>query len=602
MATKCRLIAVVFAALLALDVVPQARSAPAAPDPITFAPRVDYDVGDSPAAVITDEFGDSSGRADLVVANEGSDTVSILAGMGGGTFSTEPTNLAVGSGPVDLVGFGDRTIDDDYSDDAFSYRDLVVANKGSDTITIVRRQGDGSFSYEPTLTAVGGPSSVSANQLYPPDDSYWPNRLIVTNAESDTVSVFAPDPSTGRYSDENSYTESVGPAPVDVAIGDFLGTAGGDDLQDLAVANSGSDTISLVEGCLGPSPIQTVTVEASPSALALTPLDSSEDATFAVLVANRGSDSVSVLPEDGNDNFSQEVTVSVGDSPASIAATDFDGDGCVDVAVANQGDGTISILRGDGSGHFSHEQTITGLASPSCVISRDLNDDGRPDLVVTQAGADCVSVILSTTRYATSIFLDVLEPRLGYGEEATLLGFPSGPDDGVEVWAQTAFDSAPRYLGTAEYGAIEAPFECIGATATVTSNTRFLMHFSGDATYAPSMSNDVLVYVTARLGRPVTPTSVRRGWYFTTSGSVLPRHPYAWIPSRSENLLYFYRRVNGRYVYSRRVRAWMVTERGATRYYLRYRLPYAGRWMVKARHYDASHAVTWSAPRYLLVR
>ena len=71
----------------------------------TFQPAVNISTGAEPYSVaVADVNGD--GRPDLIVANLGSNTVSVLLGNGNGTFQV-PVNFASGNGPV-LLGSGGR--------------------------------------------------------------------------------------------------------------------------------------------------------------------------------------------------------------------------------------------------------------------------------------------------------------------------------------------------------------------------------------------------------------------------------------------------------------------------------------------------------------
>src|SRR5882724_11933208 len=87
--------------------------------------RTDYPAGAQPAAVVIADF-NGDGKADLAVANFGSNNVSILLGNGSGTFGAA-SGFATGNNPV-YVAVGDFNADNKL--------DLAVANQNSDSISV----------------------------------------------------------------------------------------------------------------------------------------------------------------------------------------------------------------------------------------------------------------------------------------------------------------------------------------------------------------------------------------------------------------------------------------------------------------------------------
>src|ERR1700723_358186 len=94
-------------------------------------------VGTQPTGLVTGDF-NGDGKIDLAVANSGSNTVSILLGNGDGTF-TAATPVAVGSGPAWLVT-------GDFNE--VGILDLAVVHSGSNTVSILLGNGDGTFTLE----------------------------------------------------------------------------------------------------------------------------------------------------------------------------------------------------------------------------------------------------------------------------------------------------------------------------------------------------------------------------------------------------------------------------------------------------------------------
>lgn len=101
------------------------------------ARAVSYPVGDEPAAIAAGDL-NSDGYMDLVVANGGSDDVSVLLGRGDGTLEPE-WPYGVGSEPSALAIA-------DFNGDGNA--DLAVANAGGNSVSILLGQGDGRFGTE----------------------------------------------------------------------------------------------------------------------------------------------------------------------------------------------------------------------------------------------------------------------------------------------------------------------------------------------------------------------------------------------------------------------------------------------------------------------
>jgi hypothetical protein len=113
---------------------------------VTFTGPTNFAAGDSPASIAVGDFnGDTD--PDLAVANDLSDTVSVLLGSAGGGFAAA-TNFATGSFPYS-VAVGDFNGDTD--------PDLAVANLGSGTISVLLGAAGGGFTAPATVATAAGP-------------------------------------------------------------------------------------------------------------------------------------------------------------------------------------------------------------------------------------------------------------------------------------------------------------------------------------------------------------------------------------------------------------------------------------------------------------
>lgn len=165
-----------------------------------------------------------------------------------------------------------------------------------------------------------------------------------------------------------------------------------DGLTDLAVANSGSDSVSILMRNHEMSFDPPVNYPAGKSPQALAAADLNQDGAPDIVVANRGNyddacgcypdGSVSVLLNLGDGRFGAPIVTQVGSDPQSIAVADFNGDGKLDLAVANKGSSNVSILLGDGDGSFTAGSNYSVPTWPVALTASDLNGNGKPDLAV----------------------------------------------------------------------------------------------------------------------------------------------------------------------------------------------------------------------------
>jgi hypothetical protein len=184
----------------------------------------------------------------------------------------------------------------------------------------------------------------------------------------------------------------VGMKPDAVAVGDF----NGDTLSDIAVANSGSDTVSVLLGDTAngivSAPLLMLPVGSGPDAVAAG--DFNGDKKLDLAIALSDIQAVHVLLGDGMGGFVFTASLLVGRNPSAVVVGDFNRDMKLDLAVANVGGSSISVLLGDGGGGFGPANNLGAGFGPSALAVGDLNGDTKPDLVVTNSYTSTVSVLL----------------------------------------------------------------------------------------------------------------------------------------------------------------------------------------------------------------
>ena len=321
---------------------------------------------------------------DLAVANWYSDNVSVLLGLGDGMFAAA-VHYDTGDEPSSVV-IGDLDNDE--------VPDLVVTNYGflgSGDVSVLFGVGDGTFAAAVHYAAGIGPVSAAIDDL---DSDDVPDLIVVNNGtyptHFGTVSVLL-GAGDGTFAAAVSYPS--GADSFSVALGDL----DGDQVPDLAVANSGSGNISVLLGVgdgTFPAALE-YTADNRPVFVAISDLNGDQVPDLAV--TNNGfadSGSVSVLLGIGDGMFAAAVHYTADERPTSVAIADVNGDPVPDLAVANGDSDNVSVLLGVGDGTFAPAVQYGAGNRPSSVVIGDLNGDQAPDLVVANRDSHNVSVLL----------------------------------------------------------------------------------------------------------------------------------------------------------------------------------------------------------------
>jgi Bacterial type II and III secretion system protein/FG-GAP-like repeat len=337
----------------------------------TFANQVAYPLGAAtdkdPVWIATGAFDTpNDSNIDLAVANEGSNTVSILLGqtdsttsLATGTF-VSGTDLVTGNSPVSVVAA-------DFHDLANTgFLDLAVANQADDTISIFQGNGNGTFKpptvvpliagFEPTALATGNFTNSGHVDLIVAEKSN-------TAGNAGQIQVLLGN-GDGTFTQAPNSPYAAGNTPVFIATGDF----NGDGVTDLAVADNGPpSTSSSGTGVAGNA--------------------------VSIYFGNPNTTQVNF----GNGTFSAQNLYAAGTSPTSIAVADYNQDGFLDLAVSDSSDNAVTLLFNEGTGVFtSTTSEIPVGAAPLSIVTADFNGDGLPDAATADSGAAEATVILNS--------------------------------------------------------------------------------------------------------------------------------------------------------------------------------------------------------------
>jgi hypothetical protein len=346
---------------------------------LSFADRVDYSSGSAYSVTSVDVNGD--GKQHLVIANYSSDTVSVLRSNGDGTFAAS-VDYPTGNLPHSVISA------DVNSDGKL---DLVVGNVGSQSVSVLLNNGDGTFAGKVDYVAGGNAVSIvsaDVNGDGNPD-------LVVANEGYHTVSVLVNN-GDGTFADHVDYATSFAPWSVSGA------DVNGDGKADLVIANQNSNTVSVLLNNGDGTFAGKVDYPTGERPSSVTSVDVNDDGKSDLVVANQLSDTLSVLTNNGDGTFVDKVDYTTGWAPWSLISEDINGDRKPDLVVTNQGSDTVSVLVNNGDGTFADKIDFATDKVPYSVASTDVNGDGKVDLIVANQGSDKVSVLINSSQSAVS--------------------------------------------------------------------------------------------------------------------------------------------------------------------------------------------------------
>ena len=381
---------------------PAAPAATSHPTPAKLAAAAPtYPVGKSPAAIVIRDF-NGDGIPDVVAANSGDNTLSLLLGNGDGTFKPA-TSIAVGVTPVTLVAA-------DFNGDG--HLDLAVGNQGSPannsntgaSIQVLLGDGHGGFTIKATypMAAWAAPAEVVTGDFNKDGklDLYFASAAW-NSSQGHWWMVGNGD---GTF---QAQTNAFGCAGFGLSVGDF----NGDGISKVASAEAAPNDVcvAIYTPSSGTWSRTRVVVRAYPASTAIADFngDGKLDLVVASYTLPSGSpNTVSVTMGNGDLTFGSATTYTVAtpNTPVSfsqnapvptVTSGDFSGDGKLDIAIANPGSDNVSILVNRGDGTFAGSSSYPVGSVPVGIAQADLDQNGKPDLVTADSGSNTVSVLLN---------------------------------------------------------------------------------------------------------------------------------------------------------------------------------------------------------------
>ena len=289
----------------------------------------------TPGSAVTLADLNDDGILDLIVANSDSNNVLVYTGTGNGTLTATALNgghgYFTGTNPVGI------TVADVNGDGRL---DLIVANKGSNDVSILFNQkvGNSSFTFaqDSRLKAGVGPVATAASPTF--QGTGHPDLLIADSSANQVL--LLQGIGNGFFNDQAPTVFPVGTNPTALLVGQFTGGAG----PDFATVNSGSNNVTLISGLRsGDTQTQTISsggdnpTTAFTVALAGNGLDS-------LVVANSGNGNIALLQADEAGLSLASVLTSPGlPNPSALALSSFS-NGEMEFYATNEGESSASLL------------------------------------------------------------------------------------------------------------------------------------------------------------------------------------------------------------------------------------------------------------------
>lgn len=301
--------------------------------------------------------------------------------------------------------------------DGIGGNDIAIASLGEmamDPGVLIVLLNDGSGrQYVTVETPVGvDPRGVLVADL---DGVNGPDA-VVPNASDDTVTVLLNRGEGGGGGArgglfQDPQTIGVGDLPVAVAAGDV----NGDLAPDLAIANQGENTVTILLNDGGGSFTegQIINTGGQPTDLTLADFEGARgaDGDLDLLVVN-GDETVQLFVNDGEGNFKLGSTDDLPGAPGIIEPEDVDGDKDIDGVVLGEAGfgptGAMTILLNNGFGGFQQLVIPVGQ-EPSSMAIGDFDLDNDPDVMIVTGDGQTrfVQIMRNQFRETGKLFFDV---------------------------------------------------------------------------------------------------------------------------------------------------------------------------------------------------
>ena len=332
-----------------------------------------YSVGSTPFSVTTADV-NGDGKPDLICANGGASSLTVLTNNGSGFFGSNAT-LNVGGEPV-FVAAADVNGD--------GKPDLISANYSGNSLTVLTNNGKGVFIASTTLTvAVNGPYCVAVADV---NNDSKPDLICANTGanNNNSLTVFL---GTGAGLFTINSTIGVGNLPEYLVTADI----NGDGKSDLITANSGDGTLSiLTNNGTGTFTQSTTNIFVGNNLVSLQAVDINGDSKLDLVCAT--GQGIVILTNNTHGVFGPYETINLSSAATSVAVTNFSGSRQMDIACAELNN-SVQIFTNTDSGVFGLNTTVNFTIPQKSLVTTDVNGDSKPDLITANYSSPMLTVL-----------------------------------------------------------------------------------------------------------------------------------------------------------------------------------------------------------------
>lgn len=343
------------------------------------------------ADMATADF-DGDGRPDLVTANAGDASFSLLLNSGEGGFKA-PLGHALPLGGLASIAAADVNGDGN--------ADVIVP---SDSGTLYAWLGDGAGGFAPPVTSGAASGTVNDIAVGDVNGDGKPDAVLAAWG-ADEAQICAGD-GTGKFTCSGSVSIL---QPEGVALADL----NGDGNADIVVSsghNSGSNyfTVAFLGDGAGNFALSAglattgVNSDGSPrydAPRGIAVGDVNGDGKPDIVVGTNGATAY-LFEGNGDGTFGTAAAItadlSEDGNPRAVALGDVNGDGALDIIAGNYQESVVGVVLGNGDGTFNVPLVYASGAKNAGVAVVDVDSDGQPDIVALNGLAnDVVSSTVS---------------------------------------------------------------------------------------------------------------------------------------------------------------------------------------------------------------